>query len=461
MSKTSAFFDDLNAKIEAKQTWSAGVAFKRSNPLPIDSSSVYETKALAENYVSTSAVVYPGQVIAYADGGEMVVCVVQEKSDSSGYELKKVGIVPSGDAKTVSVTATGVISLLGSESAGAGTLPMLEEVAQADGSKKVQIVWKTLEQIGAGDGNDNTTYKFELIKKTIGEGESAVEEAYGLKITPVENGVDGTPVEYKFDVYTKAEVDAKLALIDKALESYATISYVDGEIDALEEAISKLNHFTTKIVSSTDEVTELGILYLIKDENATGSDKYNEYLYIEGQGAVLIGDTSTDLSGYYTSEQVDNLLSAHTTAADGKYATKEYVGTIPTDDKYKDLTVIQYVNKKAEETLAAAQGGSSETAASVKQQLDNYKSENDTRVGLIEDSVGTLQDKVDGIEAGAQVNVIEKITLNGAEVTPNDKLVALVIDAAKVGAYSKSEIDGKVGTIEEAIAGVKSTADTA
>ena len=86
------------------------------------------------------------------------------------------------------------------------------------------------------------------------------------------------------------------------------------------------------------------------------------------------------------------------------YATKTYVGTIPsTYTEQKD--VIAYINKKAEETLAAAQGGSSETVASVKQQLDSYKNENLAKF-----------EKLEGIETGAQVNKLEGVKLNGTEL---------------------------------------------
>ena len=83
------------------------------------------------------------------------------------------------------------------------------------------------------------------------------------------------------------------------------------------------------------------------------------------------------------------------------FASAEYVGTIPVKeqevngekvDVYAGLDVVGYINKKAEETLAAAQGGSSETAASVKQQLDNYKDTNNTRVKAIEDDIANNRD---------------------------------------------------------------------
>lgn len=82
-------------------------------------------------------------------------------------------------------------------------------------------------------------------------------------------------------------------------------------------------------------------------------------------------------------------ISANTEAAKGAQdaadaAQKEvddleaYVGVIPSG--YAEETVIAYINKKAEETLASASGGSSESAASVLAALNTYKAENDPKV---------------------------------------------------------------------------------
>ena len=74
-------------------------------------------------------------------------------------------------------------------------------------------------------------------------------------------------------------------------------------------------------------------------------------------------------------------------------ALETYVGTIPTTEAYKDIdNVVAYVDKKAAETLAAAQGGSSETAASVKQQLDTYIAANDTKVNANTDAITAIKD---------------------------------------------------------------------
>lgn len=73
-----------------------------------------------------------------------------------------------------------------------------------------------------------------------------------------------------------------------------------------------------------------------------------------------------------------------------------YVGDIPTG--YTQETVIAYINKKAEETLAAAQGGSSETAASVKAQLDTYKADNDAAVAAVDGKADAAQAAADAAQ---------------------------------------------------------------
>lgn len=65
-----------------------------------------------------------------------------------------------------------------------------------------------------------------------------------------------------------------------------------------------------------------------------------------------------------------------------------YVGTIP--EGYIESNVVAYINKKAEETLTSATGGSSESAASVLAALNTYKSENDPKVTANTEAIATL-----------------------------------------------------------------------
>lgn len=95
------------------------------------------------------------------------------------------------------------------------------------------LVWKTLEDIGAGDGNDNTTYEITALEK----GEDGAKETYGIKIQVKENGVaSGDPIEIPFDVYTKSEVDAahkeiedRVKALEDAEDADTTYSVKEGE----------------------------------------------------------------------------------------------------------------------------------------------------------------------------------------------------------------------------------------
>lgn len=86
------------------------------------------------------------------------------------------------------------------------------------------------------------------------------------------------------------------------------------------------------------------------------------------------------------------------------------VGNIPADRTETNL--VDFINKKAEETLQAASGNSTETAASVKAQLDAYKTANDAAVALkadqtavnaIEERVAANEDAIEVLNGSADV----------------------------------------------------------
>ena len=77
-----------------------------------------------------------------------------------------------------------------------------------------------------------------------------------------------------------------------ALSDLATKTYVGTQI-------SNAGHISKEIVASLPAVSKAkeNVIYMIKDASATGDDKYEEYMLIDGALA-KIGDTSTDLTGY-------------------------------------------------------------------------------------------------------------------------------------------------------------------
>lgn len=177
-------------------------------------------------------------------------------------------------------------------------------------------------------------------------------------------------------------------------------------------------------------------------------------------------------------------------ASDAADALDTKVGEIPSG--YSEKTIVEYINKKAEETLDAATGNSGETAASVAKDLADYKAavdpqleDHESRLDVIESkdylikSTKTAQEIEDAIGAnsteiarvnGVLVNAIE----NNAEGLDSIKELAAWIedhgsDAAgyasaisaleekvdtgdkKVSAYVSDAIDAKTGITDQTV----------
>lgn len=87
---------------------------------------------------------------------------------------------------------------------------------------------------------------------------------------------------------------------------FTTKTYVDGEI-------AKVHQFEVKKVDSLPGTGESNVLYLVP-KSGSGQDVYNEYIW-DGSKFELIGNTSIDLSDYYTKEEVNAKIPVITVSA--------------------------------------------------------------------------------------------------------------------------------------------------
>lgn len=99
-----------------------------------------------------------------------------------------------------------------------------------------------------------------------------------------------------------------------------------------------------------------------------------------GEGGQVV-DSGVAVANVATKAEVEDVQAAVDTL-------DAYIGDIPTG--YDATTIIGYINKKAEETLNSASGGSSESAASVLAALNTYKAENDPKVQDNTDAIAVL-----------------------------------------------------------------------
>lgn len=163
--------------------------------------------------------------------------------------------------------------------------------------------------------------------------------------------------------------------------------YLDID-DATRIRLGDFQEFATLEALKANNNPSTSALYYISGLNVLAKWNGTEYVQIN----LDTGATSFEVVGTgnaVTAVAYDAATRKLTLTKGETFATKAeldeldgYVGEIP--EGYTEATVIAYINKKAEEVLSAAQGGSSETAASVKQALDTYKAETEPRLEALE-----------------------------------------------------------------------------
>ena len=98
--------ENFFSQLETGARWNAGVSFYRTNPLPIDDKSVFESLTAAQEYAQ-SPTAYPGQIIAVVDqsGTNTYYGIAQDGT------LESIGGSVEGDNKTIVLTDGGVLTL--------------------------------------------------------------------------------------------------------------------------------------------------------------------------------------------------------------------------------------------------------------------------------------------------------------------------------------------------------------
>lgn len=348
--------------------------FRRGNPNPLDNSSVWKSYEEAKAYAETNPIAYVGQpitVVTTAEDGSTSVTMYTIQNTAGA--LEEVGKVTLGDDKVVEII-DGKITLVG-----------IDEIT--DTSKKYQpilvdgvLTWQELSATTV-EGLDAAIKALEKevddVQVTVGDAESGLVKAVADNTAAI-----GALETSLADVYTKAQTDAKIA-----------------------EEVGKQSHFSSKIVSSTDEMTDPTVLYLVKDDTVEGADKYNEYILVDGV-ATLIGDTTTNLDDYATVEAL-NAVSEVANAAAVKADVDAAIGAINTT--VSDLSVIVGTNKTAADEAIAA-----------LQQVDGGF---ETRIKALED-------------VGAEKNVIVAVSSEFTVAEDTRALSIAAIDSSKVTGLS-------------------------
>ncbi len=113
-------------------------------------------------------------------------------------------------------------------------------------------------------------------------------------------------------VLPELEDDAVIALVDditKALKNY----YTSAEVD---ERISAIPKFTIEVVSAlpTENISDTTVYLVVTNPGDSSGQLYTEYIYVNGVWEKL-GEQKIDLTGYVTTEDLDNAVDEALTEA--------------------------------------------------------------------------------------------------------------------------------------------------
>ena len=427
------------------------ISYKRGNPIPLDTTAVwYDIEAL-RTYAREGVTAYVGQVLTHVDttNHTAIAYVIENEAGN----LKPIGTVPVGDDGSITVV-DGKIQIVGFKDVDDNGFMPVSKVTKTDGEVTDRdIVWQKIHyEISSAKDSENKPNGVLSISRKI------TERVVG------EDGAVSYPTRSEVVQSNVTAASLGLASTDALNQAIANSSHLVAEVVDISAATSGTTEIE-KLASVVGESPSTSKIYLVKDEDAKGADKYNEYLYALTEentyGFVMIGDTSTDLSNYYTKDEV------YTTGeADELFVTKAMArgdsvdGTAGagvrfiTNDEISKLSKLDLEDGNLTISGSVAAGSVNGLGEAIEKAVTGKDG------GF--DSVNL------GIEAGAEKNIIEAVKLNGTATTVSESDRSVNINAATSISVNNTtptpvDSDGKIslnGLVTSATINVRDTDGT-
>lgn len=122
--------------------------------------------------------------------------------------------------------------------------------------------------------------------------------------------------------YTKEEIDGKISSLESQIQNVQSSipdvsQFITNTVDNLvnyytktevDDKISQITSSSFLVVDSLPQTGESNIIYLVAKSSAEPQNGYNEYIYVNGNWE-LIGETTIDLSGYVTENELETALA--------------------------------------------------------------------------------------------------------------------------------------------------------
>lgn len=366
-------------KLNNGATWSAGVSFKRAAALPLERYAVHASLADAEDYATNNAVAYPGQILAVVEENGTGVYYIDQN-----MALQPVGVIPTGDGKTISVDEDGVISLFGMD-------------GEFEEAKSYQPVYK-----------DGALTWVELSATTV-EGLKALVEGLRTDVDAINEKI-GTVEEGKTVVQMIEEAQEAATYDDTALA---------GRVKAIEDDYLKTADKTaleTAISTAKTEAISEAVATVLGEGTSEDFDTLKEvadWILSDTTGAAALMTRVTTIENDY-------LKGADKTELQGAIDDLEaFVGALP--EGATSTTVVAYI----QEVVDGLKIGDYAKAADLTALTE--------RVTAVETAITGLTDRIAALEeVGAEKNVINSADENEFTVDANRQLSVKEIAMEKV-----------------------------
>lgn len=378
--------DEFFAQKAKGALWDVGVSIQRGNPLPLDSNSVFESKAKADEYVA-GVLAYPGQIIAVVEASATTIYYIDQ-----AMALQEVGKIPLGDDKSIKVdAATGKISILGVDTAETGAQP----VKQADGSIKwIKPDTTTVE--GLSKAVDDLEGRIDPIEKTEYGIEKLAKSTDGMLATyQLYKTVDGGAKTY---LETKIDIPKDLVVESGTVKTYATKTEATTDGMSADQAATETfpgTFIKLTIANKTSDnlfINVSGLIEYVTSGSVAGDDIVITVSADHKVTAALSSAIKTSLSKADSAIQAADITAGKT---NGTIAVKG------TDVKVTGLADAAYTTVKSiEDKIATAKSeaiADAGTAADTKIATKVGEIGDKTVKAYTDDAVSAVESKVDDL----------------------------------------------------------------
>lgn len=441
---------------------------KRGNPIPLDTTAVWDNKAELEAYAKSGATSYVGQILTlFADGVAEAYLISNEAGDlvklaqTSGTGdvsadianlNKKINslVTEIGKASTETESASGLYALI--EAAKKQADKGVADAKAAD--DKAQSAQNDLDALEAVVGADDTAG----LRKRIKANEDAIGVLNGTGEGSVDKAVKDAIDDFASKVTDDGTINTFKELVDWVAKHPEVAQGLTTEINALKTILAGFGTAegetatVKKYVDDAIAALKIGDYAKVADLTALAE----RVSTLEGKPAASITQEQIDAwtakqdtgdfvekSAYNTKvKALEDADAANATAIAGVKTTAEAAVKAVNDLKgtaTKTVGAIQEELEALDETVNNATTGTAARLTKVEKSLADEGTIG-KRIVALEGAKHTHDNKevLDGITAekvsawdAAQVNVIEKVQVNGTDLAISDKTVNIPLATAQ------------------------------